>query len=166
MLTRTAEHALRAAIYLAREAQDGPVSADRVAAALGAPTNYMAKTLGALASAGIVAGRRGPHGGYRLLVPADQLAIADIVDLFETEHGIVTCLIGGRPCDPQNPCAAHDRWTAVRDAARAPLRTTTIADLIAEDSDGKAAGVPPLATRGNRAKTPCWTCFAWHEARP
>ena len=149
MLTRTAEHALRAAIYLAREAQDGPVSADRVAAALGAPTNYMAKTLGALASAGIVAGRRGPHGGYRLLVPAAQLTIADIVDLFETEHGIVTCLIGGRPCDPKNPCAAHDRWTAVRDAARAPLRTTTIADLIAEDgANGKAAGMPqPAAGR-------------------
>lgn len=142
MLTRTAEHALRAAIFLAREAQDGPVSADRVAAALGAPTNYMAKTLGALAVAGIVEGRRGPHGGYRLLIPADRLTLAAVIDLFESEHGIATCLVGGRPCNPQNPCVAHFRWTAVRDAARAPLRTTTIADLIAGEADGASPSAP------------------------
>ena len=141
MLTRTAEHALRAVIYLARQPGGVPVSADRLAAALGAPTNYMAKTLGALATTGIVAGRRGPHGGYRLLIPADRLTIARIVEQFETEHGIATCLIGGRPCNPEQPCAAHFRWLAVREAARDPLRSTTVADLIADEAAARARQV-------------------------
>lgn len=130
MLTRTAEHALRAVMYLARQEDDRPVSAEAVAEALDAPTNYLAKTLGALAAAGIVRGRRGPRGGYRLLVSADRLTVGDIADLFEPEHGIAACLLGGRPCDARNPCAAHIRWVAVRDAAKEPLRTTTISDLL------------------------------------
>ncbi|HEX6590028.1 MAG TPA: Rrf2 family transcriptional regulator [Longimicrobiales bacterium] len=130
MLTRTAEHALRAVLYLARQRDDRPVSAENVAQALGAPSNYLAKTLGALASAGIVRGRRGPNGGYRLLIPAERLTIGEIADLFEPEHGISACLLGGRACDPSNPCAAHFRWVAVREASKEPLRTTTIAELV------------------------------------
>ena len=130
MLTRTAEHALRAVIYLARQPDDRPVSAETVAAALGAPSNYLAKTLGALANAGIVRGRRGPHGGYRLLIEPDRLTIGTVTDLFEPEHGISACLLGGRACDPKNPCQAHFRWVAVRDAAKEPLRSTTIAALL------------------------------------
>ena len=135
MLTRTAEHALRAVIFLARQPDDRPVPAEVVAAQLGAPANYLAKTLGALATAGIVRGRRGPRGGYRLLIPADRLTIGEVTDLFEPEHGISGCLLGG-PCDSLNPCAAHYRWGAVRDAAKEPLRSTTIADLLDESNGG------------------------------
>jgi Rrf2 family transcriptional regulator, iron-sulfur cluster assembly transcription factor len=130
MLNRTAEHALRAVIFLARQPDELPVPAETIAAALGAPSNYLAKTLGALAVAGIVRGRRGPRGGYRLVIPADRLTIAEVTDLFEPEHGIAACLLGGRPCDADEPCDAHFRWLAVRDAAREPLRTTTIAEIL------------------------------------
>lgn len=137
MLTRTAEHALRAVIFLARQPDDRPVSAEIIAGALAAPANYLAKTMGALATAGIVRGRRGPHGGYRLLIPADRLAVSDVTDLFEPEHGIYACLLGGRACDPHNPCDAHYRWAALRDAAREPLRRTTIADLVGRTDEAK-----------------------------
>lgn len=141
MLTRTAEHALRAVLYLARQPDDRPVSAEAIAAALNAPANYLAKTLGALANAGIVRGRRGPRGGYRLLAPADRLTIGEVTDLFEPEHGISSCLLGGRECDARNPCAAHFRWVAVRDAAKEPLRSTTIRDLL---GSAVGAGIRPL----------------------
>ena len=131
MLTRTAEHALRAVLFLARHGDERPVSAETIAAALNAPANYLAKTLGTLANAGIVRGRRGPRGGYRLVTPPDRLTIAEVTDIFEPEHGISSCLLGGRMCDPRTPCEAHFRWVAVRDAAREPLRSTTIADLLA-----------------------------------
>lgn len=146
MLTRTAEHALRAVLYLARQPGDRPVSAEAVAQALNAPSNYLAKTLGALATAGIVRGRRGPNGGYRLLVPPERLTIGDIADLFEPEHGISACLLGGRACDPVNPCAAHFRWVAVREAAKEPLRTTTIAELVGNGTE-KAPEIGPVADR-------------------
>jgi Rrf2 family protein len=146
MLTRTAEHALRAVLFLARQPDDRPVSAETVAQALNAPSNYLAKTLGALAAAGIVRGRRGPNGGYRLLIPANRLTIGEIADLFEPEHGISACLLGGRACDAMNPCAAHFRWVAVREAAKEPLRTTTIAELIGDGTE-RATQTVPVADR-------------------
>lgn len=132
MLTRTGQHALRAVIHLAQQPDDRAVTAETIAAALDAPANYLAKTLGALATAGIVRGRRGPRGGYRLLIPADRLTIGEVTDLFEPEYGIPNCLLGGRACDPTQPCRAHLRWIAVRDAAKEPLYTTTIAELIGD----------------------------------
>lgn len=149
MLTRTAEHALRAILFLASQPEDRPVSAEAVAHALGAPPNYLAKTLGALAAANIVRGRRGPNGGYRLLIPADRLTIGDIADQFEPDHGITACLLGGRACDPANPCGAHFRWVAVRDAAKEPLRTTTIAELVG--SHPPRAALPGNAARDDAA---------------
>ncbi|HUF11711.1 MAG TPA: Rrf2 family transcriptional regulator [Longimicrobiales bacterium] len=134
MLTPTAEHALRAVIFLARQPDDRPLAADVVAAALGAPTNCLAKTLGALSAAGIIRGRRGPRGGYRLLMSPDCLTIGDIADLFEPEQGIAACLLGGKPCDATNPCGAHFRWhtggTRRRNrCAPRPSRTCSVGGL-------------------------------------
>jgi DNA-binding IscR family transcriptional regulator len=44
-------------------------------------------------------------------------------------------LLGDRPCDLAKPCDAHDRWVDVKARVMAPLRATTIAELVAERVD-------------------------------
>src|SRR5690606_26020411 len=132
MLSQTAEYALRAAPYLAREPHRRPVTADTIARALGAPANYMSKTLNALAKAGIVNGMRGPTGGFMLLRDPAELTVADVVGTFDEPPARPMCLLGGRPCNSQAPCQAHVRWMAVTDAMRAPLTETTVADLLTD----------------------------------
>lgn len=132
MLSRTADHALRALLYLARQEGGGPVTVDRIADALGAPRNYLGKTLHTLASRGLLDGMRGPAGGYRLRAHPTDVFVADLLEgLDETRRGRATCLLGDKPCDELQPCAAHARWMSVLDAAWAPFRTTTLADLLA-----------------------------------
>lgn len=140
MISQTAEHALRAVLYLAR--QPGPTPAVEIAAALGAPPNYLSKTLHRLAKAGVVIGTRGPTGGFRLTVPADQLPLSRIVDAFDEPRGSGTCLLGGRRCNPSEPCAAHRRWSAIKEEARKGLDRTTLADLLEGEAvyDGHSAG--------------------------
>ena len=53
MLSCTADYALRAILVLARTGSDRPLRADEIADATGAPRNYLAKTLNALAKAGL-----------------------------------------------------------------------------------------------------------------
>ncbi|MFL5581933.1 MAG: RrF2 family transcriptional regulator [Gemmatimonadaceae bacterium] len=132
MLSSTSDYALRALLVLARRRGLGPVRADEVADATGAPRNYMAKTLNALAKAGIVSSLRGPAGGFTLVAEPAALPIARVVDLFETPRAHPRCLLGAGPCDPTRPCAAHQRWTRVAEARRAPLAMTTIADLLGD----------------------------------
>ena len=79
MLSATAEHAVRAVLLLARHDGHKALSADAIAAELGAPRNYLAKTLNALAKAGVVHSARGAAGGFTLAVPATELTLARII---------------------------------------------------------------------------------------
>ena len=139
MPSATADHAIRALLVLARTPGCQFMRADEIAAATGAPRNYMAKTLNALAKAEIVTSERGPAGGFALAVEPRALTLARVIDLFDATRPRSRCMLGNTPCNPQRPCAAHDCWTSVMNARRAPLMTTTIADLLAGDPVPAAA---------------------------
>lgn len=128
-LSQTAEYALRAVLYLAQKT-DVRVTAEEIARALGAPANYMSKTLHQLARDGVVEGARGRTGGFRLALPAETLTVARVAETFSAAPTRPICLLGDRPCNARRPCKAHQRWTAVSRAMHAPLETTTIADLL------------------------------------
>ena len=130
MLSATADHAIRAVLVIAQQHGRRAVRADEVADATGAPRNYLAKTLNALVKAGILTSARGPQGGFALAVGPDTLTVADVVDCFDEPRPRPRCLLGTSPCDPARPCAAHHAWTAITAARRAPLATTTLADLL------------------------------------
>ena len=139
MLSSTSDYALRAILVLAQADHGRPMRADEIARATGAPANYLAKTLNALAKAGLVSSARGPQGGFTLAVPAEELSLAHIVDCFEEARPSTRCLLGNRPCDALHPCRAHHLWTAVQEARRAPLAHTTVADLLAGSPDVPSA---------------------------
>lgn len=140
MLSQTAEHAIRALLYLADEAADRPASTDEVAAAIDAPRNYLAKTLNALARAGYVSASKGPGGGYRLNVAPEELAISQVIEEFDPPAQRHMCLLGGRPCDAEHPCEAHDRWVEMWRRSKEPLRHTLLADLLGERLPAVACG--------------------------
>ena len=157
MLSSTSDYALRAILVLAQADHGRPVRADEIARATGAPANYLAKTLNALAKAGIVASARGPLGGFTLLVSANELSLARIVDCFDEARPTTHCLLGNRPCDGRHPCRAHARWTAVQDARRAALAHTTVADLLAGTTDEPSvepSHLDPFVTARRRAFDP------------
>jgi len=130
MLSQTSEHALRAVLYLARQPENTSVPADVIARALGAPPKYLAKTLNVLAKQGVLSSMRGPTGGFRLAVRADALTLARVVQPFDDSRNSGMCLLGGRPCDAREPCAAHANWTAIAEQVWAPLETSTVAELL------------------------------------
>jgi Rrf2 family protein len=151
MLSTTADHALRAVLVLARSEGRGFMRADEIAAATGAPSNYMAKTLNALAKAGVVTSERGPAGGFALAVEPPRLTLARIIDLFDTPRAQSRCMLGNVPCNPHHPCAAHHCWTAINEARRAPLIATTIADLLAGVPVPTAVPAPGRDSRASAA---------------
>ena len=143
MVTQTSEHAIRALLFLAQRPEGESVSAERIAQALGAPANYLAKTLNALAKEGIVGSTRGPQGGFRLRIPPAQVTLAEVVETFDDVRPRPICLLGDRPCDGRHPCRAHAAWDRVLTGMRAPLSATTLADLLApidDETEFSAAG--------------------------
>lgn len=130
MLTQTAEHALRALLYLAQQPAEVLVPANRIAEATGAPSNYLGKTLQGLATAGLVRSSRGREGGYTLRVPASAITVADVIAAFEAVEKQTRCLLGNRPCAAATPCEAHVRWESAQRVARESVGGITIEDLL------------------------------------
>lgn len=145
MLSATAEHAVRAVLLLARYDGHRALSADTIAAELGAPRNYLAKTLNALAKAGVVHSARGAAGGFTLAIPPEQLTLARIISPFDEQSRAPACLLRDRACDSNNPCAIHDRWMAIVGHAALRFEHTTVAQLL--DDTGEAARFMPSTLR-------------------
>lgn len=139
MLSQTAEYALRAVLYLADNADEGPVPVEAVAEALDIPRNYLSKTLHALARRGVLGSSRGPGGGFRLAIPADALSLYEVVEPFDDLRERRACLLGRSECSDRNPCPAHHRWKEVADQVATFFRETTVAELIR----GVPAGARP-----------------------
>lgn len=130
MLSATAEHALRAVLHLAQNPGTTAVPADTIAEILGAPRNYLAKTLNVLAKAGVVRSSRGPTGGFSLAIDPSELTVATVVAPFDEQPRTNMCLLQNKLCDSQNPCSAHARWVQIADQTTAAFASTTIADLL------------------------------------
>ena len=132
-LPQTAEYALRAVCYIAERESRGPVPVSEVAAALGAPQNYLSKTLHQLGTLGVLRSVRGARGGYTLGAPGATLRLADIVEPFlvQSEH---RCIMGRARCRDESPCGAHWRWKEVRDTTRAFFMELTVAALLQSDT--------------------------------
>ena len=129
-LPQTAEYALRAVSYIAEHEHAGPVPVPAIAAALGAPQNYLSKILHQLGARAVLRSVRGARGGYCLGMRADRLHLAMIVEPFlaATEN---RCIMGRTRCRDDAPCGAHWRWKEVKDTARAFFADLTVADLLA-----------------------------------
>lgn len=153
MLSATAEHAVRAVLLLARHDGRKALSADAIAAALGAPRNYLAKTLNALAKAGVVHSARGAAGGFTLAVPAAELTLARIIAPFDDHARTPSCLLRNHICDSSNPCAVHARWSAIVGHAASRFALTTIADLLSDAKQVPFAGVAVATSVGNVGKS-------------
>jgi Rrf2 family iron-sulfur cluster assembly transcriptional regulator len=127
LLPQTAEYALRAVLHIA--AHDRPVRVAEIASELDVPRNYLSKTLHQLARAGVLTSSRGPAGGFRLGVAADQLTLQRVVSLFATAGGR-RCLLGHGLCGDVPACAVHTRWSPIATQMRGLFETTTVADLL------------------------------------
>jgi Rrf2 family protein len=143
MLPRTAEYALRAVCWIAEREAAGPVPVSAVAEQLGAPQNYLSKTLHQLGAHGVLHAVRGAQGGYRLGRPAEELRLADIVGPFlpPMDH---QCIMGRARCGDDVACGAHWRWKAVKETTRAFFADVTLADLLANPSAAGGGARMPL----------------------
>ena len=135
-LPQTAEYALRSVNFIAEHEGEGPVPVSLIARSLGAPQNYLSKTLHQLGTQGVLRSVRGAQGGYRLGKPAGQLRLADIVEPFLAEQPH-RCIMGHPACREEAPCGAHHRWKEVMSVAASFFAGLTVADLLQDREAGQ-----------------------------
>lgn len=80
-LSTKARYGLRALCHVANR---GYASAQVIAERQAIPSRYLEEIIGELRKAGLVVGKRGPRGGYRLAKPASEIAVADVLQALTT----------------------------------------------------------------------------------
>jgi Rrf2 family protein len=129
LLSQTTEYAVRAVVFIAGR-HPSVVRASELAEGLALPGNYLAKTLGALARAGILVSARGPSGGFRLRREPGDITLTEITHAF-APPAPRRCLLGLGPCGQNPDCPVHHRWLPSAQAIDRFFESTTIADLVA-----------------------------------
>ena len=145
-LGSTAQHAVRAVLYITEHGANAPVRVDDIADALDAPRNYLSKTLHQLVRAGVLRSVRGPNGGFQLVDAPDALSVARIVAPFLPSQQ-TRCLMGRPNCGGASPCAAHHRWRHVADGVVEFFEQTSAAQLLADNGTPRAARKTPRAKK-------------------
>lgn len=131
MLPKTAEYALRAAVWLAGD-KSRIESADALAKRTKIPRRYLHKVLQDMARGGLVRSQPGPGGGYALCRAADKISILDVVNAVAPLERINSCPLG-LPSHTRL-CPLHKELDRVYAATEASLKKVTLAQLLRSTS--------------------------------
>jgi Rrf2 family protein len=129
-LTRRGDYAVRAMLALGKHSGDGWLSVPAVSAAMAIPERFLPRVMSDLVDAGLVVGRRGRTGGYRLAKPAEQVTLLDIISATEPGPELRVCILRGGPCGLDGRCAVHDAFSSAREAMLEQLGATSLAVVV------------------------------------
>ncbi|HJQ82061.1 MAG TPA: Rrf2 family transcriptional regulator [Lacipirellulaceae bacterium] len=131
MLSKTAEYALRTAVWLA-QSPETPSSADHLAEVTQVPRRYLHKVVQDLVRAGLVRSQPGPGGGYSLAGLPEKITILDIVNAVAPLERIRHCPLG-LPSHTKL-CPLHRELDRVYAHAEEALGRVTLAKLVRSSS--------------------------------
>jgi Rrf2 family nitric oxide-sensitive transcriptional repressor len=137
-LTSWTDYSLRVLMYCAAsQGRAQPVTITEIAQAHQISRSHLTKVVVELSKQGLLATTRGRGGGLRLLKPAKDIALGDVVRQTETDFTMVECF------DPaHNDCrlTGHCRLKGVLDQALQSylkvLDRVTLADLVPSSGAG------------------------------
>jgi Rrf2 family iron-sulfur cluster assembly transcriptional regulator len=141
LISTRSRYGFRALAQLARKRDGVPVSLSRIAEDEMVPIRYLEQIFGKLRASGIVAGRRGPGGGYVLCRPPGEITLLEVVEILEKNFLPVDCLDDSNECgvriDPetrtcvlQDRCVTRPLWMMMRTGYQEFLRSNSLEDLL------------------------------------
>lgn len=143
MLSKTAEYALRATVFLGRRFGQ-PAAADLLAQRTRVPRRYLQRVLGDLVEAGLVCSRSGPGGGYELAVEPLNVTILDVVNAVAPIARINACPLGLQ--SHTRLCPLHKELDNAYAATEAAFKQVTIQKLL--DSASTTAALCEVRKNG------------------
>ena len=120
--------AIEAVLDIAYNAAGKPVQAAEITHRQGIPRRYLEQVLQALVRDGILAGQRGPKGGYRLARERRRISVGDIVRVvrrIETSSDPVT----EAPASPLGHPVVRPLWLELQEETMQRLDALTLDEL-------------------------------------
>jgi len=129
-LTKKSSYGLIAALELAGEAADGPLSASAIAGRYSLPHSFVEKILHQLKQAGLVSSTQGRKGGYRLARSPHRVTVRQVLEALGESLDLVGCLGPGTPCELTQICPTKGAWERIDHRFKEMLDSLSLEDLI------------------------------------
>lgn len=143
-LTSKGRYAVMAMADLALHGgEDRAVPLQEVARRQEISLSYLEQLFARMRRAGLVAGVRGPGGGYRLAKSAAQTTVADIIAAVNEPIKATRCKEGSaKSClGKTGRCIAHGLWQEMGERIHMFMASVSLADVLEQRFDNPAAQV-------------------------
>ena len=148
-LTREADYAVLALIYLGARQEGAVTGRPEIADQLGISQSFLAKVLRKLARAGIVRSYPGVRGGYALALPVREVRLSTILEAIDGPVTLVRCIDREDASGGHRPfcgCLALEGLARVQSEVTRLLAAVSLADLIPPAGNTLHAVFPALAS--------------------
>jgi Rrf2 family protein len=134
-ITRQADYALRAMLYLAREypKKDERAATSKIAEEQEIPASFLAKIISQLSIAGLIQTSRGAKGGVRLARKPEDISLLDVVEAIDGPISLNECVDDPSVCSFGDNCPIHDVWCEAKAQLVRKLRDATFDKLIEQE---------------------------------
>jgi Rrf2 family protein len=129
-ITRQADYALRAMIYLAQLDPTQRAATSQIAEERLIPPSFLAKIISQLSIAGLIHTSRGARGGVSLARPPEEISLLEVVEAIDGPISLNQCTISAGNCPFGPECPLRPLWCDTQEELIARLRKTTFAHFI------------------------------------
>ncbi len=137
-VTTKTRYGLRALIYIAENsiAEDSLVRIKDISENQKISVQYLEQILFKLKKSGMITGKTGPNGGYRMLVSPGEITIDMVFNILESNRGQAFCDNKKENCVGKD-CSTIYLWNKLNTAVENVLSTTTLQEMIDVHNKGK-----------------------------
>jgi len=128
-ITRQADYAIRAMVYLSHPSVNRRVPTGVIAEAEGIPHPFLTKVISQLSTAGLVVTSRGMGGGVLLARSPEEITLLHVIQAVDGPILISHCLLRSNTSEIESYCAVHDTWANIQAHLVRDLESVTMAEL-------------------------------------
>ncbi|OGO65390.1 MAG: hypothetical protein A2030_09335 [Chloroflexi bacterium RBG_19FT_COMBO_50_10] len=109
-ITRQADYAVRAMVYLAQLGQDQRAATGQIAKEKSIPPSFLAKIVSQLSVAGLLQTSRGARGGVSLAKHPEEISLLDVVEAIDGPILLNDCVGETSTCILDDNCPLKPVW--------------------------------------------------------
>ena len=131
MITREIDYALRAILYLTKQADsEKTVITSKLAEDMDIPYRFLRKIINRLSKAGIVQSHRGKCGGVSLIRPSDKISLANVIEAIDSTAFKVNLCTDIGDCSRLMLCCLHSEMHDLQSMIDDKLGSIKFSDFI------------------------------------
>ena len=135
-ITRQADYAVRAVLYLSQIGTDQRAATSQIAQEQAIPPSFLAKIVSQLSVAGLLQTSRGARGGVSLARPPEQISLLEVVEAIDGPILLNECVSAGGACQFGDSCPMKPVWCDAQAELVQRLSDTTF-DRFLGNGNGK-----------------------------